>query len=145
MKIGIGCDPAGFTLKQYILEKYADSYSIEDKGCFSLEPADYTTYAEAVAIGVASGEFERGILICGTGHGMTIAANRYKGIRAVHCSSALSAVMSREHNDSNILCFGGWVVRPDEVQHILDAWLFGKFSGGVVHKRRIEQLDSIST
>lgn len=145
MKIGIGCDPAGFMLKKYILEKYADSYSLEDQGCFSLDPADYTTFADLVARGVVTGKFDRGILICGTGHGMTIAANRYKGIRAVYCNSALSAVMSREHNDSNILCFGGWIVRPDEVPHILDAWLFGKFSGGEVHRRRIEQLDTIST
>lgn len=143
MKIGIGADPAGFKLKAYMIDLLSPEHEIIDYGCDSLAPADYTEFAAAVAEGLNQGEIERGILICGTGHGMTIAANRHKGVRAVPCYSPLSAIMSREHNDSNILCLGAWLIEKEEVWGILDAWLFGKFSAGEVHKRRIARLDTL--
>lgn len=143
MKIGIGADPAGYKLKAYIIDLLSREYEIKDYGCDSLAPADYTEFAAAVAEGLIQEEIDRGVLICGTGHGMTIAANRRKGIRAVPCYSPLSAIMSREHNDSNVLCLGAWLIEKEEVRGILDAWLFGKFSAGEVHKRRIARLDAV--
>ena len=144
MKIALGCDPAGLKLKNTIIEYLSPLHELEDLGCYTTDPADYPDYAALVAEAVRSGNAERGILICGTGHGVSIAANRHRGIRAVVCYSALSAVMSREHNDSNVLCFGEWQVPPDSVYHIIDAWLFGKFSKGQAHVRRIEKMDGLS-
>lgn len=144
MKIALGCDPAGLKLKKVIKEHLSPDHELQDVGCYTTEPGDYPDYAALVAEAVRSGNAERGILICGTGHGVSIAANRHRGIRAVVCHSALSAVMSREHNDSNVLCFGEWQFPPDSVSHIIDAWLFGKFSKGQAHARRIEKLDGLS-
>lgn len=142
MNVAIGCDPAGYHLKLRLIPHLESAgHAVSDVGCDSLEPADYPLFASKVADAVVAGRADRGILICGTGQGMAMAANKVPGVRAAICLSPLHAVMSREHNDSNVLCFGAWVYSDEEVRQITDAWLFGRFSGGAVHKARIEMMD----
>lgn len=144
MRISIGCDPAGYELKLRVipfLEKRG--HLVTDLGCDSSDPADYPLYAAKVAKAVAAGEADRGLLICGTGQGMAISANKVSGVRAALCMNPLHAVLSREHNDTNVLCFGAWVYTDDEVREIADAWLFGKFNGAAVHQSRIEMMDRV--
>lgn len=141
MIIAVGCDPAGLRLKAEIVAHLTSSYEVKDLGCYTEDPADYPDYADLVADAVKSGAASRGILICGTAVGMSIAANRHRGIRAVVAGTALGAVMSREHNDSNVLCFGQWIPTIDSVTEIIDAWIFGRFSNGEAHVRRIKKMD----
>lgn len=143
MTIVIGCDPAGLKLKKEIHALLAEEHEVTDVGCYSGDLADYSDYADLVAEAVTNGSAERGILVCGTGVGMSIAANRHQGVRAVVASTALAAVMSREHNDSNVLCFGHWTRPVDPVELIVDAWIFGRFSNGEAHVRRINKMDGI--
>ena len=141
MKIALACDPAGLKLKRQIREHLEANHEVVDLGCHSTEPADYPDYANLVAEQVKRGSVDRGVLICGTGVGVSIAANRHKGVRAVVGTTALAAVMSREHNDSNVLCFGQWIPPAEEHTEIIDAWLFGRFSNGEAHLRRIRKMD----
>jgi ribose 5-phosphate isomerase B len=140
MKIAIGSDAAGFSLKQHLTAHLkAAGHEVGDVGCFNTEPSDYPDFAREVGTLVRSGEVERGILICGTGQGMAISANKIRGIRAALAMETLPAFLSREHNDANVLCFGGWLVTPDQAKRVADVWLAAPFAGGV-HQRRVEKI-----
>lgn len=138
MKIAMGSDHVGHELKQTIAT-YLNEKGVEtiDFGAYSSERCDYPVYGEKVARAVANGEYEKGILICGTGVGISISANKIKGIRAVVCSEPYSALLSRQHNDTNILAFGARVVGEDLAKMIVDAWLQGEYEGGR-HQKRID-------
>ncbi len=143
MKIAIGCDHGGFTLKQLILKHLEQKgYTIKDFGCFSEASVDYPDYAYPVAKAVVSGEAEKGILICGTGIGMSIAANKVKGIRCALCCDTFSAHATAEHNDSNVLALGARVIGPGLALDIVDAWLGAQFMGKQ-HIARIEKITKI--
>jgi len=141
--IALGCDSAGFALmkevKQHLGRK---GLEYKDFGTFSEEPTDYPLYAKQVAQAVLSGEAARGILICGSGIGISIAANRFKGIRCALCHDVFSAKSTRDHNDSNILAMGGWVVGKGLALEILDTWLTTEFGGVERHQRRIDMIDN---
>ncbi|MBQ3601288.1 MAG: ribose 5-phosphate isomerase B [Lachnospiraceae bacterium] len=140
--IAIGCDHGGFELKQEIM-KYLEEKKIEykDYGCYNTNSVDYPEYAKKVANAVVSKEAEKGILICGTGIGISIAANKVKGIRAALCHDCFSAQATREHNDSNILALGGRIVGPGLAVQIVDIFLHTPFSNDERHVRRIEQIE----
>ena len=142
--IGIGSDHGGFALKQevigYLKEKGLD---YKDYGCYDECSCDYPEYAHAVAHAVANGECEKGILICGTGIGISIAANKVPGIRAALCHDVFSAEATRQHNDANILAMGGRVVGPGLALMIVDTFLNTPFSGDERHVRRINKIEEI--
>jgi len=142
MTIAIGCDHNGLALKEVLLKDVLREHRVRDFGVFTQEPVDYPDIAVAVAQAVASGEYERGILICGTGIGMAMAANKVKGIRAAACSDVYSAKMSRRDNDANILCFGGRVIGPGLASEIVTVWLNEPFAGGR-HQRRVEKIHAL--
>ena len=143
MKIAIGCDHGGYLLKQDILIWLEEQgIDFEDFGCFSTESVDYPVYGEKVARAVASGACERGILICTTGIGISIAANKVRGIRCAHCADPLSAEMTRRHNDANVLALGAGIVGPNLAVRMVDIFLHTDFEGGR-HARRVAQLDAI--
>lgn len=139
MKIAIGSDHNGLALKQALLTGVLQGHAVRDFGVFTPESVDYPDVAFEVAQAVASGEFDRGILICGTGVGMAIAANKVRGIRAATCSDVYSAKMSRRDNDANVLCFGGRVIGPGLATEIVTIWLNEAFEGGR-HQRRVEKI-----
>lgn len=140
-QIAIGCDHIGFELKTHIIEHLqSKGYGIKDFGTHSTERTDYPLFAKAVADAVTKGECEKGILVCGTGVGISIAANKVKGVRAVVCSEPYSALLSRQHNDTNILALGARVVGRDLALMIADIWLGGEFEGGR-HQRRVDMLE----
>lgn len=137
MKIGIGCDHGGYELKEDIVDFLSkEGHEPVDLGCFSGDSVDYPDFANATCQKVLDGDCERGILICGTGIGMSMAANRHKGIRASLCNEACSARLSREHNNANILCLGARIVGVALALDILKVFLETDFSGGR-HLRRI--------
>ncbi len=140
--IALGCDHGGFPLMKTVKD-YLDEHGLEykDYGTYSEESVDYPEYAKKVARAVLSGECDRGILICGTGIGITIAANRFKGIRAANCTNAFMAQACREHNDANILGMGARVIGPGTAVKILETFLNTPFSNGERHIRRIHQID----
>ncbi len=143
MKILIGADHAGFELKEKVrthLEEQGFDY--EDFGTYSTESCDYNDVAKRVARAVSKGDAERGILICGTGLGMSIQANKFKGVRAAHVHDVLSARLTREHNDSNILTMGGRILGAGLAIAIADAWLTTPFSEDSRHRRRVEKIDA---
>lgn len=144
MKIAIGCDHGGINLKPILLD-YLDKKGIEykDFGTFDHSSIDYNEFALAVGNAVASGEYEKGILICGTGIGMSIVANKIKGIRCGHCHDVFSAKMTRLHNDANVLAFGERVVGPGLMLEIVEAFLFTDFSGDARHERRVEKIKAL--
>ena len=141
--IAIGSDHGGFALKQeivkYLTEKNID---FEDFGCYSEKSCDYTEYGRAVAEAVAAGKYEKGILICGTGIGISITANKVRGIRCALCSDCFSAEATREHNDANILALGGRVVGSGLALKIVDTFLNTPFSNEERHIRRISRIES---
>lgn len=140
MKIAIGSDHGGYNLKEFIKKHLAEKgVETVDFGTNSADSCDYPDYAFKVAQAVAKGEYEKGILICGTGVGISIAANKVKGIRAALCSEPFSARMSREHNDSNILCMGERIVGVGLAAEIADAWLMAEFTGGR-HAQRVGKI-----
>jgi len=131
MKIVLGADHGGFELKEEIKTLLvSEGYSVEDVGCHSPDSVDYPDYAAMVVAGITSGAYDTGILICGTGIGMSIAANRNRQIRAAVCHDEYTAVMSREHNNANILCLGARVLEPEEAKKIVKIWLGSHFTGG---------------
>ncbi|RBP37799.1 ribose 5-phosphate isomerase B [Garciella nitratireducens] len=143
MRIAIGSDHGGYHLKEHIKKYLEDNqFQVKDFGTHSLESVDYPDFAKTVAESVANGEYDRGILVCGTGLGISIAANKVKGIRAVVVSDCYSAKMSRAHNDANILALGGRVVGPDLATEIVKIWLTTPFEGGR-HQRRIDKISDI--
>ncbi|MBT4642392.1 MAG: ribose 5-phosphate isomerase B [Deltaproteobacteria bacterium] len=140
-KIVIGSDHGGFDLKEKLKEILADlSFEILDMGCFDTSSVHYPEIAQQVSKKIASGEFERGILICGTGIGMSIAANRFPKVRATMCHDHLTARLSREHNNSNILALGARTLGIETVKDILMTWLNTDFTGDR-HLTRINMLD----
>ena len=140
MNIALGCDHGGFGLKQEILSYLQQvGYAVNDLGCHSEESVDYPDFAERVCAAIGSQKADRGILICGTGIGMSMAANRYHHIRAALCQEPFSARMSREHNDANVLCLGGRVLGPSLALDIVRVWLATEFAGGR-HLRRITMM-----
>ncbi|MFH1625061.1 MAG: ribose 5-phosphate isomerase B [Pseudomonadota bacterium] len=144
MRIIIGCDHGGFELKEFIKQFLSHDIKVDfyDAGTFSNESVDYPYFGSVVAEKVQNGEFERGILICGTGIGMSIVANRFPKIRAALCHDTYTARMSREHNDSNILVIGGRVTDKELAREMLRVWLTSEFQGGR-HQRRLEKIADI--
>ena len=140
--IALGCDSAGFGLMQAVkthLDKAGIAY--KDFGTDSDAPCDYPVYARLAAKAVLSGECEKGIVICGTGIGVSIAANRHSGIRCALCHDVFSAKATRLHNDSNMLAMGGRVIAMGLACEIIDAWLGTEFSGEERHIRRIDMME----
>lgn len=144
MKIIVGCDHGGIDLKTKIVAYLKNvNHEVEDIGTNSHESVDYPYYAAKVAEAVVSGRAERGILVCGSGIGMSMTANRVPGIRAVQASNSYEAKMSRRHNDSNVLCLGGRFLGQDLALEILETWLNEPFEGGR-HQRRVDLIDTLT-
>lgn len=140
-EIGIGSDHGGFELKEIVKEHLEEKgYTVKDYGTDSEESVDYPDYGKAVAKGVVAGEVDGGIVICGTGIGISLAANKVEGIRCALCSDTFSARMSRMHNDANMLALGGRVLGRGLALDIVDAWLDSEFEGGR-HQRRVEKIE----
>ncbi|HET8577450.1 MAG TPA: ribose 5-phosphate isomerase B [Methylomirabilota bacterium] len=138
--IALGADHAGFELKEALKGWLIDrGYQVLDLGTHGSESVDYPDYAAQVAEAVAVGKVERGVLVCGTGIGMAMTANKVSGIRAALCSDLYTARMSREHNDANVLTLGGRLMEPDTAVEILELWLATEFAGGR-HARRLDKL-----
>jgi len=143
MKIAIGCDHGGYLLKQDLLIWLEENdIDYEDFGCYSTESVDYPAYGEKVARAVASGACDKGIVLCTTGIGISIAANKVRGIRCAHCADPLSAEMTRRHNDANVLALGAGMIGPNLARRMVDVFLHTEFEGGR-HARRVAQLDAI--
>ncbi|MDR1905633.1 MAG: ribose 5-phosphate isomerase B [Clostridiales bacterium] len=140
MKIAIGCDAAGFTLKDTVINCITMlGYEYLDYGAYTEESCDYPDFALAVAEAVSGGKCAKGILLCGTGIGMSICANKVKGIRAAVCNDEFSAKATASHNNSNILCIGGRIVDKNLAEKIVRAWFSVPFEGGR-HQRRIDKI-----
>lgn len=141
IKIAIGSDHGGFEYKASIIKALqVKGYDVVDMGTYSPESCDYPIIAKKVARAVAKGDFEKGILVCGTGIGMSMAANKVKGIRAAVCGDTFSARATRAHNNANILCLGQRVVGESLALDIVDIWLTTKFEGGR-HERRVNMIE----
>lgn len=143
MKISIGSDHGGFALKQDLID-YLQSlgHEVKDCGCYDANSCDYPDFGEAAARAVASGECERGIVVCTTGIGISISANKVKGIRCALCSEPLSAEMTRRHNDANMLAMGAGLIAPMMARRLVDVFLSTEFEGGR-HQRRIDKMMAI--
>lgn len=142
LPIAIGCDHAGLALKTALrtaLEQRGEA--IYDVGTYAEASCDYPDFAHMVASGVASGRYRMGLLVCGTGTGMAISANRHRGVRAAVCGESFSAKMARAHNDANVLCLGARVVGPGLALEILEAFLSTPFEGGR-HGRRVDKIEA---
>ena len=138
MKVAIGCDHGGIDLKNIVVSVLAElGHEADDQGCNSTDSVDYPDFAKSVSALVKEGKCGCGILICGTGIGMSMAANRVPGIRAALCNEMFSAKMSREHNDANVLCLGARVIGRGLATEIVRTWMSSTFSGGR-HQRRID-------
>jgi len=145
MKIAIANDNTAVAMKQSIMEHLLEKgFTCDDYGTNSTESTNYPIYGEKVGRLVASKEYDLGICICGTGVGISLAANRVKGIRAAVCSEPYTAKLSRQHNNSNVLCFGARVIGIEMAKMIVDEWLEAEFQGGR-HATRITMLDEIET
>lgn len=144
MKIAIGSDHGGFELKNVIMNHLKEKgYEIDDLGCYSLDSVDYPQYGKAVAEAVVAGKADKGIVICTTGIGISIAANKVKGARAALCTDATCARLTREHNDANVLALGGAIVGTHLAMDIVDTFLTTEFCGLEKHSRRISQVAAI--
>jgi ribose 5-phosphate isomerase B len=145
MKISLGADHAGFELKDQI-SRYLqqEGFEVQDEGTNSAESVDYPDFARSVAHDVMQGRADRGILVCGTGIGMAISANKVAGIRAANVHSRYDAQMSREHNDANVLTLGARILKPEDALAIVDTWLSTAFAGGR-HQRRVDKMMSMET
>ncbi len=138
MKIAIGCDHGGIDLKETVIRVVEDlGHQVDDQGCQNSDSVDYPDFAKSVCAKVQAGQCERGILLCGTGIGMSMVANKFTGIRAALCQEIFSAKMSREHNDANVLCMGSRIVGTGLAAEVVRAWLITEFAGGR-HQRRID-------
>ena len=144
MKIVIGCDHAGYNIKNAVKKHVEDmGYEVIDVGTYSADSCHYPVYASAACEKILQGECELGILICGTGIGMSMAANKHKGIRAACCSDVFSARLTREHNDANVLCFGERVVGIGTALDLVDAFLGAKYLNNGNHVTRVAMLADI--
>ncbi|SFR62791.1 ribose 5-phosphate isomerase B [Anaeromicropila populeti] len=140
--IAIGCDHGGYLLKQEIIKYFEEKgISYQDFGCYDEQSVDYPLYARKVADAVVSKQCDKGILICGTGIGISIAANKVQGIRAALCHDCFSAEATREHNDANVLAMGARVVGAGLALKIVDTFLNTEFSNDERHKRRIHLIE----
>jgi ribose 5-phosphate isomerase B len=141
LKVAIGSDHAGYDAKEEVLKKLSDEgHDVVDFGTYSHESVDYPDIAHAVAEAVASGECERGILLCGTGIGMSIAANKVRGVRAALCHDDFTAKMAREHNDANILAVGSRTTAMHTIMRMVDIFLSTEFAGGR-HADRVSKIE----
>lgn len=144
MKIAVGCDHGGFGLKAPLIDYLKkEGYQIIDFGCFDKNSVDYNDYGVLVAEAVSSGKCDRGILICGTGIGMSIVANKVKGVRCAHCHDVYSAKMTRLHNDANVLAMGERVIGAGLMTAIVDVFLKTEFSNEERHIRRVNKIKEL--
>lgn len=140
--IAIASDHAGFALKQELLDGLRQrGVTVSDLGCHDGSSVDYPDFAHLLAQGIVDGRFARGVLVCGTGIGMSIAANRHRGVRAAVCSDTFSARMTRLHNNANVICIGSRVVGGGLAADIVDIFLATEFEGGR-HSRRVDKIDA---
>lgn len=141
--IAIGSDHGGFELKEHI-KKHLEERSLEykDFGCYDENSVDYPDIAEKVCNAINSGDADKGILVCGTGIGISIAANKIDGIRAAHCHDVYSAEMTKRHNNANVICMGGRVIGRELAFKIIDAWLDAEFEDGR-HQKRIDKIHAL--
>lgn len=143
MMLAIGCDHGGFELKNHIMKHLEErGTAFKDFGCYDENSCDYPDIAKTVCEAVAGGECENGILVCGTGIGMSIAANKINGIRAALCTDVYSAKMTKQHNNSNVICLGGRVTGRELAFMIVDTWLDETFLGGR-HQNRIDKISEL--
>ena len=143
MKISMGCDHGGYLLKEHVKKYLTDKgHEIVDCGCNSLDSCDYPQFGAAAARAVADGTCERGIVICTTGIGISISANKIKGIRCALCSEPLSAEMTRRHNNANVLAMGAGMTGPNMAERIVDTFLTTEFEGGR-HQRRVDGISAL--
>lgn len=150
MKIAIACDHAGFPLKESVLESvFAAGHEVLDLGTNSTDPVDYPDYAEKLGRVIKSGQVDRGILLCGSGVGASIAANKIKGVYAAICHDTYSAHQGVEHDDMNVLCLGGRIIGPELLREIVTAFLGARFVGNDPgqerHKRRVEKVRKLES
>ena len=143
MKIAIGCDHGGIVLKQPCIEVLKNlGYEYVDYGTYDEKSVDYPDFAAKVATAVQNGECDKGILLCGTGIGISIAANKFKGIRCAHVTDAFCAQMSAEHNNANVIAMGGRITSPEDAKKFLSVFLQTEFAGGR-HAARVEKITQI--
>ena len=143
MKIALGCDHAAYELKEAVKAKMeAEGHEIIDVGCDSAESVDYPIYGHAVGRLVAAGDAERGIALCGSGIGISIACNKVPGVRAALCTSVEMAEMCRRHNNANVICMGARMISQELAFDMIDKWLTTDFDGGK-HQRRIDMLEEL--
>lgn len=143
LKIAIGADHGGFELKEKIVEYLKiKGFEYQDFGAFSTDSCDYPQYGNDVAVAVSKNNFDRGILVCGSGIGMSIAANKIKGIHAALCFNMATAKSARTHNNSNVLCLGQKQIDNDMALEMVDLWLHTEFEGGR-HQRRVDMIDAM--
>jgi ribose 5-phosphate isomerase B len=144
MRIAVGADHAGFPLKGTLLEFLtSQGHEILDLGTHNTEPVDYPDYAKAVGEAVLNGKADRGLIVCGSGIGACVAANKLPGIRAALCHDSYSARQGVSHDDVNVLCFGARVIGPALALEVLQVWLTARFSEGERHKRRLAKIESL--
>ncbi len=142
MKVAIGSDHGGFDLKESVIKHLEEcGVEVKDVGCYSKDSCDYPVFGHAVAKAVADGECENGIVICTTGIGISITANKTKGVRCALCSEPLSAKMTRLHNNANVLAMGAGLIGPNMANEIVDTFLNTEFSGDERHQRRINLIE----
>lgn len=143
MKIALGCDHGGYDLKQHVIKVLEGlGHEIEDFGCHSKESCDYPDFGAAAARAVAEGSCDRGIVICTTGIGISITANKVKGVRCAHCADCLQAEMTRRHNDANMMAIGAGFTGPNMAERMVEVFLSTEFEGGR-HARRVEQIAAL--
>lgn len=143
MKIAVASDHGGFALKEKVKEHLIEGgFDVEDLGTHSEESVDYPVYGKACGEAVASGKADLGVVVCGTGIGISIAANKVKGIRCGLCTSVEMAHLTKQHNNANILALGGRTTEPELALKIVDEWLDTEFEGGR-HQRRVDMLDQM--
>ena len=143
MKIALGCDHGGYALKEQIKTWLAEmGHEAEDFGCYNLDSCDYPDFGAAAARAVAEGKCDRGIVICTTGIGISIAANKIKGIRCAHCADCLQAEMTRKHNDANMMAIGAGFTGKNMTERMVAAFLTTEFEGGR-HQRRVDKITAL--
>ncbi len=138
-RIAFGCDHAGFELKQFLMTAFVDRYDIKDFGCFSDNSVDYPDFVHPLAMSVANGQYEFGILICGSGNGVCMTANKHQKIRAALCWTKAIGGLARQHNDANVLCLPARFITENTASVIVEAFLTTAFEGGR-HKNRVKKI-----
>ena len=142
-KVAVGCDHGGFILKESVVSTLERlGAEVVDLGCYDESSVDYPVYGEKVARSVASGECALGVIMCGTGRGISIAANKVRGVRAAVVTNTYMAKLTKNHNNANIIALGGRVISPDEAAAIVEAWYTAEYEGGR-HQRRLDMISAI--